>query len=192
MRLESLKIGRGIEIYVTRAGYRYRLVSSIEGVGIGKVYVTLIASGTRVFRFLDTDIVDLVYRDETHMLQWEKVTGSIEVLDGTKVHCLASRKEGTSFNRRNAFRISIDESIKMYFFRSKDENENEVKEETKEEIETDNYGNENGEVVVEEFEGYLKDLSENGAGIYTNRGFNIGDMIGFSLYTSYGAMYFKA
>lgn len=186
MRLEHLKIGRGLEIYVTRAGYRYRLVSSVEGVAPGKVYITLIASGNRVFRFLDTDQVDIVYRDETHMLQWSNVKGTIAKLDSTNVHCLASRKDGENFNRRSAYRVEMGDEIVLYRFFNK-----EVTEKTEEEPEMDEYGNEVGSVTVEEFEGLLKDLSENGAGFYTNQVLSIGDVVGFPLYTSYGTMYFK-
>ncbi|MDK2809250.1 MAG: hypothetical protein PWP24_1988 [Clostridiales bacterium] len=185
MRLENLKVGRGLEIYVTRDGYRYRLVSTIENVAIGKVYITLIASGNRVFRFLDSDQVDIIYRDENHMLQWENVKGTVEKLDGTLVHCLWSEKAGENFNRRKAFRVDIGEEIVLYRFHQKEDAL------IKESVFLDDYGNEEGSVTVEEFEGHLKDLSENGAGFYTNQILEVGDIIGFPMYTSHGTMYFK-
>ncbi len=185
MRLENLKVGRGLEIYVTRAGYRYRLVSTIESTMQGKVYITLIASGSKVFRFLDTDEVDIIYRDETHILQWDKVKGTIETVDKTPMHCFASNKEGVSFNRRESFRVDIGDEIVLYRFHHKEAIEK------AEELEMDDYGNEVGTVTVEEFEGFLKDVSENGCGFYTNQLLNIGDEIGFPLFTSFGSMYFK-
>ncbi len=185
MRLENLKVGRGLEIYVTRAGYRYRLVSTIESTTPGKVYITLIASASKVFRFLDTDEVDIVYRDETRIIQWDKVKGSIETVDKTQMHCFTSNKEGISFNRRESFRVDIGDEIVLYRFHHK-----EAIEKT-EEIQMDDYGNEVGTVTVEEFEGLLKDVSENGCGFYTNQLLNIGDEIGFPLFTSFGSMYFK-
>lgn len=191
MRLESLKVGKGIEIYVTRAGYRYRLVSTIEEVGKDKIYITLITSGMKVFRFLDSDIVDILYRDGARMVQWLKVIGSIEILEGTKVHCFTSREDGVSFNRRKTYRVDIGEDIVTYLFRPEEEEENASSSALKEE-EIDEYGNELGTITVMEFEGYLKDLSENGAGFYTNEVLNIGDTVGFPLFTTFGAMYFKA
>ena len=191
MRLENLKVGRGLEIFVTRAGYRYRLVSTIEHVETGKVYITLIASGNKVFRFLDTDQVDIVYRDETHLIQWENIKGSVESLDNTKMHCFLSNKEGTNFNRRQVFRVEIDEDIEVCLFQHKEETEKAEKNETTKETEYDEYGNEVGTVSIEKFDGILKNASENGVGFYTNRVLNIGDEIGFSLLTTFGTMYFK-
>ncbi|MFA9463868.1 MAG: PilZ domain-containing protein [Velocimicrobium sp.] len=185
MRLENLKVGRGLEIYVTREGYRYRLVSTIESTAEGKVYITLIASGNRVFRFLDSDEVDVIYRDDVHIFQWNKVKGTIETLDSVKMHCLSSNKNGESFNRRKSFRVDIGEEIVLYRFHHKESDENEG------ELPVDEYGNEEGTVTVEEFEGILKDVSENGTGFYTNQVLDNGDEIGFPLFTSLGTMYFK-
>lgn len=185
MRLENLKVGRGLEIFVTRAGYRYRLVSTIESTSYGKVYITLIASGNKVFRFLDSDQVDIIYRDEVHMRQWQNVTGSVEILDNTKMHCFTSDKEGTSFNRRKVYRVELEEMTSLYRFFHKDPIEK------AEELECDDYGNEINSVTVEAFDGIIKDASENGVGFYTNQILNIGDEIGFSLVTTFGPMYFK-
>lgn len=189
MQIENLKVGRGLEVYVTRAGYRYRLVSTVEGTSPNRVYITLIASGEKVFRFLDGDQIDLVYRDGTTIIQWEKVRGSVETLEGTTVHSFYSTRESESFNRRNAYRVEIDEEVVFSHFHHVEKVEKAEKTEVEE---IDEYGHETGTVTVETFEGSLKDLSESGCGIYTNRILHTGDEIGFFLFTPFGTMYFKA
>ncbi len=190
MRLEDLKVGRGIEVYVIREGYRYRLGSKVEGTDKGKVCISLIASGGRSFRFLDTDVVELVYHEGAYMWQWFKVKPTIEIYEGAKVHAFTSNEDGKIFNRRNSFRVDIAEETILYRFV---ENNNNPKEKIAgEKIEVDDYGNEVGTVKVEEFEGYIKDLSESGVGIFTNSILQVGDSIGFPLYTPFGVMYFKA
>lgn len=188
MQLGNLKVGKSIDIFVEREGYRYRLGSKIEGSEAGKVYVSLITSGSRVFQFVDTDKIQIVYRDGNRMWQWDNVKGSVALYEKTKVHSLVSKNEGTSFNRRGAYRVDMLEEIIIYHFKENGEeaitHENGL-------TDMDEYGNEVGCVDVDEMEGMLKDLSENGAGFYTNKLLKPGDVIGFPLYTTFGTMYFK-
>ena len=44
MLLENIPLGRTLEIYIDREGYRYRLVSKVEEAKSNQVCVSLIAS----------------------------------------------------------------------------------------------------------------------------------------------------
>ena len=52
MLLENIPLGRTLEIYIDREGYRYRLVSKVEEAKSNQVCVSLIASNGRAFQFL--------------------------------------------------------------------------------------------------------------------------------------------
>lgn len=188
MRLENLRVGKSIDIFVEREGYRYRLGSKIEGCDSGKIYISLITSGNRIFQFMDSDNIQIIYRDGGRMWQWDKVKGMVALYDKTKVHCLTSGENATSFNRRGAYRVDMAEEIIIYRFQ---ESGQEAAKDENGQTEIDEYGNEKGSVTVEEMEGCLKDLSESGAGFYTNGLLKEGDTVGFPLYTDFGIMYFK-
>ncbi len=111
MRPDELKLGAPLEIYINRDGYNYRVISKIEDATPDRIGVTLIASRTRVFQFLDTDVIDLVYRQDDKMWKWKNVKGFVIELEGSKLHAFAIEKEGEPFNRRNAFRLSFNEKI---------------------------------------------------------------------------------
>ena len=49
MLLENIPLGRTLEIYIDREGYRYRLVSKVEEAKSNQVCVSLIASNGRAF-----------------------------------------------------------------------------------------------------------------------------------------------
>lgn len=171
MLMENMKPGKPLEIFVERDGYRYRLLSKVEAAEFGKVYISLIASGTRVFRFSSSDHIELIYKDGDRMWKWKEVKGSIAALDGQRVHCIESLKEGEVYNRRDAFRVrlGIEHTITKLIPRSLDE-------ETEEEYETF------------EIPCVIKDLSETGIGIYTNDKMDIGTQIEVKLKTKDGIL----
>ena len=69
MLLETIPLGRTVEIYVDREGYRYRLTSKVEYADEKKVCVTLIAARGRAFKFMPEDNVSIIYRDNEAELQ---------------------------------------------------------------------------------------------------------------------------
>lgn len=187
MRLENLKPGKGVEVTVTRDEYCYHLKTTVEISKIGRVFVTLIASGARAFPFQPKDRVDIMYRDGDRMWIWKQVEASQEVVEGEKLHCFKSLKEGESFNRRDSYRVQLNEKIifKQFIYTE------ELKEEEDALAVIDEYGNDLNQTKEEEFKGMLKDISETGAGFFTDHNLKIGDSVGFSLVTSYGTMHLK-
>lgn len=177
MHMEDMKPGKPLELYVNREGYKYRLLSKVEASEIGKVYISLIASGTRVFRFLNTDQVELIYKDGERMWKWGNVEGSVELLDGEKVHCLKSFKEGESYNRRDAFRVhlGIELAVIKLLPKTKEEKENDIIDE-------------NSEYKEVRIPCVIKDLSETGVGIYTNDKMDIDTMLEVQLPSKDGVM----
>lgn len=99
------------------------------------------------------------------------VKGSVAELEGEKVHCLESVKEGESYNRREAFRVrlGVEHTITKLIPREKEEEESSEKDM-------------NTDILDEDYEFItlpcvIKDLSETGVGIYTNDKMDIGTLL---------------
>lgn len=166
MRLEKMKLGKPLEIFVNRDGYRYRLVSKVEDVSPGRVCITLIESKSRVFYFHDTDEIEFIYRDAERMWKWSNVKGGITELDGYRLHCFYTDKEGTTYNRRTAYRVFVGEELPMSFC---------VEEQSE-------------EPKIKRFKGFLKDLSETGVGLFSNEIISLNQDVYFQLPSIYGKL----
>ncbi len=51
MLLENIALGKTLEVYVDRDGYRYRLVSKVEKTGVKRVCLTAIMAGEERLNF---------------------------------------------------------------------------------------------------------------------------------------------
>lgn len=120
MLLENIPLGKTVEIYVDREGYRYRLVSKVEETGKRRLCVTAIMANGRAFMFHPEDDIRLVYRDSEQMWEWTKVHAGLAKLDGSPVHYFEIVNLGRSFNRRNAYRVSIDEDTEVGYYKVPD------------------------------------------------------------------------
>ena len=107
MQLQELRVGNSIDIYVTREGYRYHLVSKVEGADKENIYVSLIAAGTKLFGFKPSDKVEVVYKEREKIWKWSNVKPRYTTLDGYQVHAFQISKPGQSVNRRDTFRVQI-------------------------------------------------------------------------------------
>lgn len=176
MLMENMKPGKPLELFVNREGYRYRLLSKVEAAEFGKVYISLIASGPRIFRFLPSDHIELIYKEGERMWKWKGLTGSIATLDGEQMHCLESLKEGEIYNRRNSFRVrmGVEHTIIKLIPKPVDSMSEE--------------GMSDEDYEIFEIPCAIKDLSENGIGIYTNDKMDIGTMIEVNLPTTEGLL----
>ncbi len=172
MLIKDMQVGKTLEILINREGYHFRFVSKIEGVQPNTVAVSLIATAKRSFHFEETDEITIVYRGE-RMWKWEHVKSGIAMLEGVPVHTFFSRGEGSTYNRRDSYRVPIGESMLMCRVVKK--------------------RNEDAEAGEQEFiermipfEALLSDLSASGAGIYTNEELDKGAKITFDMATSLG------
>ncbi len=116
MLLENIALGKTMEIYVDREGYRYRLVSKVEKTGVKKICLTAIMAGGRAFKFRPEDKIRLVYRGEDQMWEWLNVKAGLGLLDNEPVHYFEIINKGQSFNRRQAYRVNIDEEVQIGFY----------------------------------------------------------------------------
>ena len=191
MLLGELKVGKTIEILIKRDGYNFRIISKVEDATDERVCVTLISNGTQVFEFLDTDDIDIVYRNEDRMWKWTNVKGSFLDLKGEMFHCLCSKEHGELYNRRNAFRISMNEKITIQY----KINKTSAKEERAE-----NYSN-----LAKRFgldidtaldswyntktcQALVRDISEVGVGLYSNELLSLDDEVSFELQSKFGVI----
>lgn len=177
MRLKELKLGKSIELYVTRDKYKLRLVSKIEDVASDHIAITAIRGHGRIFQFVETDQIEFIYKDEQRLWRFVKLKAVPEQLDGEIVHCLYGNSEGESFNRRNAYRVYLGEEIRFDYVKAGHEAVLYDKEEFEEEKHP---------YLFRRNDGIVKDLSETGAGIYSNEILEKHDVLSFSLLTNLG------
>lgn len=197
MLLENIPIGKTLEIYVDREEYRYRFISKVEDTNELRVCVTAITSGNgRFFDFLPEDRVSVVYRDEDVMWEWTHVEPGLAQLDEYPIHFFKIRDKGSSFNRRNAYRVKLLEEIMIGFYRVPgklrryaeipvlpvDEGLSQEERELWEERVS-------RPVMVRAM---IKDVSENGIGIYSDEELETEDEIFFGIPSSYGNLMVKA
>lgn len=189
MLLTEMKIGKPIELLINRDGYRYRLISKIEEVGENCIYISLIATRTKIFKFESTDQVEIIYRLDDRLWKFRKIKGKVDLLDGEKVHCLSGSLQGESYNRRNAYRVFIGEEVPVFQYTlRKDISAQEIlklKSEKEEWKEEDLY-------EIKKSTGMLKDLSENGIGIFSNEIFEQKTELSIQVPSKYGMLKIKA
>lgn len=208
MLLENVIIGRIIEIYVDREGYRYRLTSKIENADSKKVCVTLIASHGKIFKFRPDDRIRLVYRDAEQLWEWDDVKAGLDKSDGILVHYFEISNKGRSFNRRNAYRISLGDQILIGYYDVPGSNAkssdvptaiiyNNKKKKDKSESDEKKNTILNSDIITEFVkpvivEGIVKDVSATGVGICTNAIFKPDDSVFFDIPSPYGRLKVKA
>lgn len=184
-----MQVGKSIEIFVYRAGYKYRMVSKLEDVNQDNFSITLIANRTKVFHFQDTDKIEIIYRINNQLWRWKNFKAKVVILDDCRVHqfTLIGSEEGEKFNRRNAFRVFIGDDVTLTYYVM-----NLVEKKSDGLNEDDDFVS--GEIKYEKKHclGFIKDLSENGVGIFSNNIFNLGDEIEFTLDTPLGMLKSKA
>ncbi|MBQ9767812.1 MAG: PilZ domain-containing protein [Lachnospiraceae bacterium] len=169
-----MQVGKTLEILIDREGYHYRFVSKIEGVTAYSVAVSLIANAKCSFHFEESDQITIVYRSD-RMWKWEHVKGGIAMLEGFPVHTFFTKEEGTTYNRREAYRVPMGENVLMHYY-VKEKNENPENED---------------DLIIEKpvpFDAWLSDLSTSGAGLFTNEELDAGAKISFDLATNIGVI----
>lgn len=196
MLLEKIPLGKTLEIFVDREEYRYRLISKVEDTDERRVCVTAIASNGRFFKFQESDRIRLVYRDEEVMWQWDKVKAGLAKLDNTPVHYFMISDKGKTFNRRNAYRVKLLEDVTVGYYkipgkRGKFSDIPMV-------ADKDSMSQEEWEEYQESLEQFIsvkamiKDVSENGVGIYSDEVFEVEDGLFFDIPSPYGNLSVQA
>ena len=197
MLLENIPLGKTLEIFVDRDDYRYRLVSKVEDVNAFRVCVTAITSRGRFFQFRSSDRIRLVYRDDETMWEWDFVRAGIAKLDNMPVHYLQIRDKGKSFNRRGAYRLKILENANVQYYEVPGE-KNTVAEIPEVSVsDMDHMSQEQKDMIMDmitpkEEKCMIKDISESGMGIYSNKMFLVEDEISLEVNTSYGPLPIRA
>ncbi len=195
MLLENISIGRTLEIFIERDEYRYHFTSKVEDTNETRVCVTAIASCGRFFSFLPKDKVRILYREDDVMWEWNQVNPGLAKLEGTPVHYFQIVDKGQSYNRRNAYRVKLLEDMKFGYYQlpgRKDKisqlplPEGYDKMEPKE---LENWHQTMPEPIY--IKGMIKDISENGAGIYTDKNLEMEDELFFEIPSSYGNLLVK-
>lgn len=198
MQLSEVRLGRPLEIYITREEYHYRVVSRIEYAEDGCVCVTLIASGKRIFQFLDTDVIDIVYQEQDRMWKWSNVKGAVVTVEGDKLHGFFSNEAGENYNRRNAFRLYYGKEINIRYLVHDDNQLKSMQESNALSSQRIYNYDKNMDGIREECyrivdcKAFLRDISESGAGIFTNEHFYPEDEFTFSLESDFGPIECKA
>lgn len=217
MLLENIAIGKTLEIYIDREGYRYHLVSKVEQTGVRRIFVTAITANGRAFLFHPEDDIKIVYRDEEQMWEWPKVKAGLAKLEGAPVHYFDIVNKGNSFNRRNAYRVDVNEEVEFGYYdvpNSRDrssvpavikEEYQVIVDENGKEIESSEESK-SGKLSIEKryrivpaedvkphmVKAHLKDISENGLGLFCNERLSIDDGFFVEIPSSYGKLMTRA
>lgn len=202
MQIDQMKVGHSVDIFITREGYSYRLGSKIEEVKANIVYITLITSKSRVFHFHKDDEIVVIYKSDNRLFRWENARGGTAMLDGDMVHCLQLFGEGKPYNRRDSFRVTLEETAVFERFVMKEDVTGEdiqkaleAKKKLQEEMKSEDVQllpEEDPRYEKKEFTAFIKDLSESGVGIYTNEKLEKGEGVSFEIFSTYGKMRFDA
>ena len=192
MDLSKVRVGSTLEIYIKRDGYNYKIVSKVEYSDGTMIGVAPIASRTQLFKFRDSDKVDIVCKQDEETSKWADVIPGYTVLkNGTKLHTFKPHKEPESFNRRMAFRLDMNMEISISYEKPiyKDENERLLSgtkpaENPPENSEVDKtldaaLDKINADYCELTAKAFLKDISESGAAISSDVILEKGDVVTF-------------
>lgn len=193
MLLERIPLGKTLEIYIDREGYRYRLVSKVEDVTDRRVCVTLIAAGGKAFRFEPEDDIRIVYRDENRMWEWPQVKAGITKIEDFPVHCFEITNQGRSFNRRNAYRVPLNEEVEIGYYTVPGNRRKYFDPVFPKADDEDAAEDEILEMPIPKYvKGMIKNVSETGLGIYTDFELDTEDGIFVDIPSDYGMLETKA
>jgi c-di-GMP-binding flagellar brake protein YcgR len=192
MVLGELKVGKQLEIFIKRDGYSYRIKSKIEEAVDGRVCVSLIASGKHVFEFLKTDVVDIVYQNDDRMWKWANVKGGFTDIKGEMFHCFETDEDGELYNRRNAFRVNMNQLVTIQY-KAVEKSENDEEDDENHSDLAKRLGLDIDSALeacynIKSYEVLARDISEDGFGFYTNELFSINDEIAFEFDSSVGTI----
>lgn len=207
MLIDQMEVGNMIDVVVERGEYRFRLRSKVERVGRGRFYISPIMSSTRVFQFTPQDKVTIIYHADRAMWIWDKVDAQTVLVHEQYMNMFSSRLEGKSYNRREAYRMSINEEYTFWHYVPLTEEEQEQKRREKEFLaqrrenvdfdDLDLFGGE--DLFAEEdgfrvypFDGLMKNLSETGVAFFANRDLIVGDLVQFEIATEEGPIVCRA
>lgn len=187
MTISEIRLGSLLEIYIKRDGYNYKVISKIEYVDEEKIGVTPIASRTKLFRFRDGDVVDIVYRLDDKSWKWANVRAGVATMeDGTKLHVFIPVREAEIFNRRTTYRLPMNREIELTYEVVDERVLLSLPEERKKtktpELDLDATLNEINTIFLEyTVKAYLLDMSEGGASVSMDVELKKGDIVSFSL-----------
>lgn len=196
MLLEKIPLGKTLEIFVDREDYRYHFISKVEDTDGRRICVTAIASNRRFFEFLPTDKVRIVYRDKNSMWEWDNVKPGLARMDQYPVHYFQIADKGRSFNRRNAYRVQLLQDALFGYYRIPGKSGKfgmmpEPPSDTQmSQAELAEWEKRTSKPTL--VKGMIKDVSENGVGIYSDENFELDDEIFFAISSSYGNLEVRA
>ncbi len=193
MTLSEISKGSTIEIFLKRDGYNYRMLTKVRYVGADCIGVDLIASSQKLFRFRDTDVVDIVYKDDARYWKWENVKPGIATFDdGVQMHVFSVKARAVEYNRRTQYRLPIDRPFKLKYETTdiNTVNDGRKKSTLTPEIELDRTLEDISERYREvEIKGHLRDISEGGASFDAEKELPKGTFISFTLNSNQGPVY---
>ena len=190
MLLENLVLGRTVEINVYREEYRYHLVSKVESTSASRLCVTLIASNNKAFQFKPDDRIKIVYRDSEKIWEWDNVKAGVIKKGKASLHYFDIVDGGSSFNRRNAYRVTINQETMIGYY---DQYGTTAKSSEMQKFDLSEEASAPPNLTVPQFvHGYVRDISETGVGICSNYEFNIDDGMFLNIQSHYGKLPVRA
>jgi len=114
LHIDEISKGGAVELEVKYEGKSMNFSSEVVLITNNSVLVTSITVNDQTIGFSDKYQVNLLYKVESKLYIWEKVTAKLVKYDGGIYHKIDLQGEGKVYNRRNSYRLYIGEEMPLY------------------------------------------------------------------------------
>ena len=112
----DLQLNHSVELEVNINGKTTTLLSSIEKISNTNVLLSPIFIGGKLVGFPPEYSISFIYMDETVVYCWKNISVKAIQYQGNVYHCVTLLTEAEVWNRRNAFRINVGETMELISF----------------------------------------------------------------------------
>lgn len=112
----DLQLNHSVELEVNINGKTTTLLSSIEKISNTNVLLSPIFIGGKLVGFPPEYSVSFIYMEGEGVYCWKNISIKAIQYQGNVYHCVTLLTEAEVWNRRNAFRISVGETMELISF----------------------------------------------------------------------------
>ena len=112
----DLQLNHSVELEININGKITTLLSSIEKISNTNVLLSPIFIGGKLVGFPPEYSVSFIYMEEAVVYCWKNISVKAIQYQGNVYHCVTLLTEAEVWNRRNAFRINVGETMELISF----------------------------------------------------------------------------
>jgi hypothetical protein len=158
MKITDIKIGTSVFIDIKRGEESFSLKTMVQDIISNGLVVYAPSKDDTLFLFEPSDVVGLSLSEDAKLIRWDSSSYNSLYLEGVPYLTITSSKDGLSLNRREGFRVNINQKLKFSLDTS------------------------------ELFDMELLDVSLMGVGFRTTKEIAIGSTVFFTLQTEFGSV----